>query len=227
MRASKFDTKPVELLLEKHNAHTESYWINFKGIPLLLYPDVFNPTYTKVSGFLAEHMEIRSGESCLEMFSGSGALSFVAGNTASSVVGVDFSPVAIDCSTANALSLGVQQKVLFRVGDLWGAVLPEEKFDVIIANPPLLPAIPETLLEAAVADSPEMRLTRGYITGCPNHLTPNGRIYMAFSNACSIFVGDPLSFVQGLAYSVGLTMNVKAEWDVGYEVYRILEFSLM
>ena len=93
------------------------------------------------------------------------------------------------------------------------------------ANPPLLPVEPESLLEMAVADSPEMRLTQEFISGASRHLTGAGsRIYMAFSNACEAYVGNPLAFVQRLSNAANLDMSVKAEWDVGYEIYRVLEF---
>ena len=224
MKSEKIDLGPVKKLLDRHSEHKSPYQINFKDLEILLHPEVFNPNYTKVSGFLAEHLDAKPGEKCLEMFSGSGALSLIAGKTASSVLGVDISSVAIDYSNFNAVRLGLGNRVNFKNGNLWNVVDPGERFDFIFANPPLLPAIPETLLEMAVADSPEMSLTREFITGAAKFVDPNGRIYMALSSACSVYVGDPVDFVASVANSVDLDTSIKAEWDVGYEIYRIIEF---
>lgn len=158
------------------------------------------------------------------MFSGSGALAFIASHNASRVLGIDISPRAIEYARINAQRLGLNEKVTFRQGGMWSALDPDEKFDVIFANPPLLPVEPESLLEMAIADSPEMRLTQEFIRGISNHLTPVGRAFMAFSDACRVYVGDPLKFVQSLAEAANLNMSVKAAWDVGYEVYRVLKF---
>lgn len=158
------------------------------------------------------------------MFSGSGALAFIASHNASRVLGIDISPRAIEYARINAQRLGLNEKVTFRQGSMWSALDPDEKFDVIFANPPLLPVEPENLLEMALADSPEMRLTQEFIRGIPQHLLPIGRAFMAFSDACKVYVGNSVEFVYSLANATNLDMSIKAEWNVGYEVYRILEF---
>lgn len=225
MKSEKVDLQPVFQLLEKHARHTEPYETTFRGINLILHPEVFNPTYTKVSGFLLDNIEIRPNESCLEMFAGCGALAFIASHNASRVLGVDISSRSVEYARINAQRLGLNEKVAFRQGSMWSALDLDEKFDVIFANPPLLPVEPESLLEMAVADSPEMRLTQEFIRGAARYLTGGeSRIYMAFSNACKPYVGDPLAFISQLSNAADLDMRVKAEWDVGYEVYRVLEF---
>ncbi len=145
---------------------------------------------------------------------------------ADKLIGVDISSKAVMCSTENAERLGYAQKSEFRLGNLWETIGPDEKFDIILANPPLLPAIPESILEMAVADSPEMTLTMNFISGISAHLNENGHALMAFSNACSVYVGDPLAYIFNHARMTGLQAEVKAEWDVGYEVYRIIKFTI-
>lgn len=224
MRAERFNTQPVEELLQKHLKHLEPYTVEFKGRKFIIHPEVFNPTYTKVSGFLADNVEVHEGQSVLEMFCGSGAVGLTVAQEAKSLVGVDISEKAVVCSTANAALLGLDQKSKFRHGSLWQVIASDEKFDVILANPPLLPAIPETLLEMAVADSPTLNVTTDFIVGCSPHLSDTGSVYMAFSNASKVYFDDPLSYIESVAGGSGLQMKVKAEWDVGYEIYRILQF---
>lgn len=47
---------------------------------------------------------------------------------------------------------------------------------------------------------------------------------MSISNACQVYVGDPVEFVRKVGINANLNIIVKAEWDVGYEIYRVLEF---
>jgi methylase of polypeptide subunit release factors len=225
LKTELIDIRPVQMLLDKHAAHTEPYFITFMGLQILLQPEVFNPTYTKVSEFLAKNIVVKQGQSVLEMFCGSGAIGLSTVHHASSIVGVDISPKAVECAKENAAQLGVTDKVEFRQGSLWHVIHPSEKFDVILANPPLLPAIPETLLEMSVADSPEMTLTRRFIAGLHDHLNDEGHALMAFSNACSVYVGDPLEFIRQQAMLADVACEVVDEWDVGYEVYRVIKFS--
>jgi len=225
MKSEKIDLKPVQALLDKHRQHKIPYETEFRGLNLLLHPEVFNPAYTKVSGFLLDNIEIRPNERCLEMFAGCGAGAFIASHNAGTVLGIDISPLAVEYARINTQRLGLGEKVSFRQGSMWSALNPDEKFDVIFGNPPLLPAEPESLLEMAVADSPEMKLTQEFIKGSARHLTPNGRMYMPISNACEVYVGNPLEFAHRIGLDAGLNMIVKAEWDVGYEIYRILEFD--
>ena len=225
MKSERIDLQPVQLLLNKHTQHTEPYEVEFRGLKLLLHLEVFNPAYTKVSGFLLDNIDVRPDESCLEMFSGCGALAFIASHNANRVLGIDTSPRAIEYARINTQRLDLNEKVSFRQGNLWSALDPDEQFDVIFANPPLLPVEPESLLEMAVADSPEMRLTQEFIRGSARHLTGvRSRIYMTFSNACAVYIDNPLEFVHRLSDAAKLDMIVRAEWDVGYEIYRVLEF---
>lgn len=48
---------------------------------------------------------------------------------------------------------------------------------------------------------------------------------MTFSNACKVYVGDPLKFIDKVARTNGLEMEVNKEKDVGYEIYRVLSFK--
>lgn len=225
MKAERFNTQPVEALLQKHTAHKKPYFVDFMGFQFLIRPEVFNPTYTKVSGFLARNLDVQEGQSVLEMFCGSGAVGLSVADKVAQLVGVDISPIAVQCSEENAKQMGVSHKTQFRQGSLWQAIKPTEKFDVILANPPLLPAIPETLLEMAVADSPEMKLTSGFISELPHYLADNGHALMAFSNACSVYVGDSMEYIRKQAELSGIQSTIQDEWDVGYEIYRIIRFT--
>lgn len=224
MIAERFDTVPVEVLLAKHRIHTEPYDIEFRGIPLQIDPQVFNPFYTRVTNFIADYIVVNQGEELLDMFTGSGVLALLFVKNAARVTGVDISPYAVECARKNAIRLGIAGKAEFLHGRLWQPVA-NRKFDVITANPPLLPAIPENMLETAVADSLDMSVTTSFIRGCREHLADNGRVYMAFSNACKVIWEDPVRKVTEVALNSDLEARIAAEIDVGYEIYRVMEFT--
>jgi methylase of polypeptide subunit release factors len=123
------------------------------------------------------------------------------------------------------MRLGLNHIATFRQSNLWNNVDVEEKFHVILANPPLIPAHPESLLEAALADSPTMEITKSFILGCGAHLYPTGRVYMVLSDACKVSVGDPLQFALTVAQQVALTASVKATLDVGHEMYYLIQLQ--
>ncbi len=211
-------------LLARHRKYRKNHISNFKGLDLIIHSDVFDPSLTNVSDILADEIMINQGDIVLDMFTGSGALGFLAAKKASCVIGVDLSKQAITCAKENAIRLGLENKTEFRLGYLWSAISEFERFNTIIANPPLLPVYPEDTLEMAIADSPDMTLTIDFLGGCASHLKRNGRVFMTFSNACSVFVGDPEEFIKKIAINCGFEIKIKATKEVGYEKYRVLEF---
>jgi len=71
---------------------------------------------------------------------GTGYFGFLAEHTklfgAKRVVAIDLNSDAIEY--ASSLS---KQKIEYRVGDVYSSIKPDEKFDIIISNPPQLPSI--------------------------------------------------------------------------------------
>jgi len=93
---------------------------------------VFHPTHT--SRTLAEALEIEPGDTVIDVGCGSGVLSFVAARLgAGRVIGSDLSSEAIVVARENARSLGLDDRVEFRVGNLLDPVRGE-KANVIIGD---------------------------------------------------------------------------------------------
>ena len=150
-KANPIDLHPVQRLLDKHRVHKEEYELEIDGIKLRMVPNVFCPAYTNTSRFLTDNLTINEGESVLDMFSGSGFVGICAARIASRVVCVDHSLNAIKCIKNNIKANNLANKVSSVKSDLFKAI-KVERFDVVIANPPLLPGKPRTLLETAVFD---------------------------------------------------------------------------
>ena len=87
--------------------------------------------------------------------------------------------VALD----NVTKLGINNRAVFRKSDLFSKVREEEKFDMIISNPPYIPL--GTILSdevnyepriALFADENGLRFYREIVEQAPEFLKPNGKL---------------------------------------------------
>ncbi len=107
----------------------------FGALRLVVPPGVYAPRSD--TALLAEHLP--PAERVLELCTGTGALALTAAaRGARRVVAVDRSARAVLAARLNARLNGLGVEV--RSGDLFGALRPGETFDLILANPPYLPA---------------------------------------------------------------------------------------
>ena len=103
-------------------------------------------------------------------------------------VGTDLSEKALEVARRNAERLGLSERSLWRQGDLFDAVGEDEKFDVIVSNPPYIRSsvIPELAEEVKVYE-PHMALDGGedglyfykkIIPGAVKHLVTGGMLFL-------------------------------------------------
>ncbi len=125
-------------------------------------------------------------ETLLDLGTGSGCilLTLLAENEAATGQGVDCSQAAINVATANAASLGLDQRSQFVVADWFSNV--QGKFDLIVSNPPYITADEMVQLAPEVRDwEPKVALTPGgdglvsyriITAAAPRYLTAGGRL---------------------------------------------------
>ena len=77
------------------------------------------------------------------------------------VLATDASPGAVEVARANATALGAGDRFEARLGDLLAPVQGEAPFDVIVANPPYVPAGQLPTLSAEVRREPRLALDGG------------------------------------------------------------------
>lgn len=76
----------------------------------------------------------------LDIGTGSGCIAcMIAKLTSAQVLGIDISNEALKISLNNAMHLDLMNKAIFRKSDLFEKIRTEEKFDVIVSNPPYIP----------------------------------------------------------------------------------------
>lgn len=121
----------------------------------------------------------------LDLCTGSGcvAIAFAHARRTWRVTGVDASPGALDVARDNALRLGLVPGLRFVQGDLF-APLENERFELIMANPPYIPDAEMAELDAGIRDfEPRLALAGGadgldvirrLVEQAPRHLSPGG-----------------------------------------------------
>lgn len=118
----------------------------------------------------------------LDIGTGSGCIACtIAKQTEAVVLGVDISSDALRVALDNVTKLGINNRAVFRKSDLFSKVREEEKFDMIISNPPYIPFGTELLAEvmhepgeALFADENGLKFYREIIEKAPEYLKPNG-----------------------------------------------------
>lgn len=113
---------------------TEFFGIRLGVDPAVLIP---RPETEELAEKVIEEVRSRGGGRVLDLCTGSGAIAIaVAKNSPAEVTATDVSEAACTVARANAAGAGASVKVL--AGDMFAPVA-EEKFDVIVSNPPYIP----------------------------------------------------------------------------------------
>jgi methylase of polypeptide subunit release factors len=134
---------------------------------------------------------IARGKTVLEIGVGTGLLSLCSlANGATRVVGTDINPAAAACARYNAARFGWQDRFDCRLvtktnAGAFAVIRPEEKFDLILSNPPWVDRRPKSDFEYALYD-PGFELLKTLLQDLPRHLNPGGRVFLAYGSVSGI-----------------------------------------
>jgi len=171
------------------------------GFQIIVLPGVFHPRLFRTGEFLAATLDdtlIPRGTAVLDMGTGSGVGALAAARHARRVVGVDVNPAAVRCARINVLLNELESTVEVKEGDLFGPVT-NERFDVVLFNPPFFHGIPRDDLERALWSTD---VAGRFAAGLPAHLAPGGWALVLLSSD-----GDTASFLDAFRAN-GLDVHV-------------------
>lgn len=95
----------------------------------------------------------------LDMCTGSGCIAcMIAMLTSSQVMGIDISTEALHVAFSNMERFKLFNKATFRKSDLYTKIRPEEKFDLIVSNPPYIPPEMKKSIQKEVTFEPDLAL---------------------------------------------------------------------
>ncbi len=174
------EEKRKEIIQNLRNVPEEGIEIEYLGKKFWVAPGVFWPH--EDSKPLVENFVIHTGETVLDVCTGSGIIAiFAAIKGASKVVALDINPDAIKTTVVNAKKYNIENIINTRVSDVMSAVLPEEKFDVITCNPPFSDRTSTDLIESTIKDT-GLHVEKELFKNLSSHLKDGGRAYISQSN---------------------------------------------
>ena len=157
-----------------------------KGVPIAALNDRIHPHYGVFSPVRGEYIDLVAraplpgGQPALayDIGTGTGVLAAVlARRGVRRIVATDQDPRALACARENLARLGLHESVELMQADLF----PDGRADLVVCNPPWLPARPSAPVEYAIYD-PDSRMLRGFLQGLAAHLAPGGEGWLIMSD---------------------------------------------
>ena len=176
---------------------------------LAIYETVFwEPLDTEsLRKLLQDKPDFVRGKRILEIGTGSGLVALCCKHTgADHVVATDINPNAVACAKANSARLRLPLDVRLvpstpldsefsdqsQDSSAYVVIRDEEKFDLIVANPPWEDATPKQWSDYALYDQ-DFALLRSIIVGAKDHLKPGGRLVLVYGCVQAIEVAQRLA----------------------------------
>jgi len=154
------------------------------------------------------------------MGTGCGVLAIILSRKAKRVLAVDINPHAVSCANMNIAFHRLEDKIEVRLGDLFNALEPHEKLDLIVFNPPYLPEkrtrSGDWLSKAWDGGPTGMRVIAAFLGNVKSHLKKNGRILFIQSSLSGV---EPLSNLE----QFGLSGVIKATKSLSFETLYLIE----
>jgi release factor glutamine methyltransferase len=129
---------------------------------------------------------VEPGARVLDIGTGSGILAVAASLAgAGQIIAIDVNEAAVECARLNARRYGVLGQVTVRQSDMFDA-LREEKFDLVLVNPPYFRGEPTNMAYRAYMAGSELEWIRRFARGLPGVLNETGSALMVLGDAAGI-----------------------------------------
>ena len=164
-------------------------------LPIVVLPSVANPKVLRTGAFFASQIDgrlVAADAAVLDLGTGSGVCALFAARHARRVVAIDINPEAVRCATVNALINRLDTRLELRHGDLFAPVA-DERFDLVLFNPPFIVGAPKNARDAAWRSRD---LPRRFAAGLAAHLKPGGAalvLLSSFGDACPRYEAELLA----------------------------------
>ena len=147
-----------------------------------IYPHfgVFSPVRGEYVDLVAKAPLPQPCNEAWDIGTGSGVLTcLLAKRGIPRVIGTDLSQRALACAQDNVQQLGYAEQVTLIQADLFPNDQPPA--ELIVCNPPWIPALPTSPVEAAVYD-PDSQMLKAFLAGAAQHLSPRGEAWLVLSD---------------------------------------------
>jgi len=166
---------------------TNPQMFHYGDLAIALHPEVYDPA--EDSYLLLESITVDPKDSILELGTGCGLLALACACQGAQVLCTDINPFAVQLTRQNIKRNHrlLKGTVEIRQGDLFSVLKTNERFTVILFNPPYLPTKKNDKTggwfdTATDGGSTGLKLTTRFLHGLHKHLQPNGCAYFIFSS---------------------------------------------
>lgn len=167
----KHQQKHFKELISKKTPYTKE----FENITLTFNKNVFLPCAD--TRLLARNFTPTPGSSVLELTTGSGAISALAGTKGCFGIAVDINPFAVKNANLNFRNLNINFKAIKSNGF---SNVPKRKFDFILANPPYLDGKIDHVLKHSFFGISD--LIKNIFQNATKFLNPGGKMLITFAS---------------------------------------------
>ncbi|TDW30109.1 methyltransferase [Cryobacterium psychrophilum] len=175
--ASVVSLREVMGVIGAHEWRTKGVEIEALGARIHPHYGVFSPVRGEYLDLVASAPLPGTGLA-FDIGAGTGVLSAIlAQRGVSRIVATDQDARALVCARENIAALGFSSSVDVVEADLF----PAGRADLVVCNPPWIPAAATTSTDFAVYD-PNSRMLRGFLAGLADHLEPNGEGWLILSD---------------------------------------------
>jgi methylase of polypeptide subunit release factors len=180
-----------------------------KGVFIAALDDKIHPHYGIFSPVRGEHLDLinqaplPAGLTCaFDIGTGTGVIAAIlAKRGVKRIIATDLDPRAMACARENISCLGYTNQVEVINADLF----PPGRAELIVCNPPWVPARPTSRIEYAVYDENSQVLKR-FLNGMRQHLADEGEAWLILSDLAEhLGLREPFE-VESLITEAGLTI---------------------
>ncbi|MFX1564675.1 MAG: HemK2/MTQ2 family protein methyltransferase [Promethearchaeota archaeon] len=168
---------------------------------------------------LCANLDIMPGERMLEIGTGCGLVAILAAKAGAHVVATDLSELAVQNARKNVMLHKLESVVEIRQGDLFVPIRSDEKFSLLVFNPPYLPGTTEDpgFDSAWSGGSKGYEIADQFLSQGINHLQANSRLLLIQSS-----LSEP-DYIQNCLEELFHSVVVKATKNFFFE--RLLLFE--
>jgi release factor glutamine methyltransferase len=160
---------------------------HYNDLAIELHPEVYDPA--EDSFLLLENITFDSKDSILDLGTGCGLLALACAYQGAQVVCTDINPFAVQLTRHNIERNRhlLKGHIEIRQGNLFSVLKNNERFTVILFNPPYLPTKKIEKIggwfDIATEGGPTgLKLAKRFLQGLHKHLQPKGCAYFIFSS---------------------------------------------
>lgn len=190
------------------------------SLRLTVRPTVFHPRFFVTSEFFVSFIRQLdlTGKRVADVGTGSGILALAAARAgAANVTAVDINPNAVLTTAENARANGFETGVTTVCSNLLSELAPDERFDVILSNPPFLSGEPRDLADRAWYAGADYRDIAPLFGQARERLTPGGRLYILVSS------DSDLDLLSALIAKADFKARLVAKRSILIESFMIYE----